>query len=131
MPNIDGVCIACKNVERSDIFGEIDEFAAMAENTTKPLEYLCEYSQSLDVVIEMAAAIRGGYDALRDKPYFVHLVTPLPLNFGKTHSDQIITAVRAGVPVASGTVAMGGASSPITVAGCLTQCLLTDLAAIV
>ena len=131
LPNIDGVCIACKNVERSDIFGEIDEFAAMAENTTKPLEYLCEYSQSLDVVIEMAAAIRGDYDALRDKPYFVHLVTPLPLNFARTHSDQIIAAVRAGVPVVSGTIAMGGASSPITVAGCLTQSLVTDLAAVV
>ena len=131
LPNIDGVCIACKNVERSDIFGEIDEFAAMAENTTKPLEYLCEHSQSLDVVIEMAVAIRGGRDALRDKPYFMQLVTPLPLNFGKTHSDQIIAAVRAGVPVVSGTIAMGGASSPITVAGCLTQGLATDLAAIV
>ena len=131
LPNIDGVCIACKNIERSDIFGEIDEFAAMAENTTKPLEYLCEYSQSLDVVIEMAAAIRGGYDALRDKPYFLHIVTPLPLNFAKTHSDQIIAAVRAGVPVTSGTVAIGGASSPVTVAGCLTQSLVTDLAAMV
>ena len=131
LPNIDGVCIACKNIERSDIFGEIDEFAAMAENTTKPLEYLCEHSQSLDVVIEMAAAIRGGYDALRDKPYFLHIVTPLPLNFAKTHSDQIIAAVRAGVPVVSGTVPIGGASSPVTVAGCLTQSLVTDLAAMV
>ena len=55
LPNIDGVCIACKNIDRSDIFGEIDEFAAMAENTTRPLEYLCEHSQSLEVVIDMAA----------------------------------------------------------------------------
>ena len=131
LPNMDGVCIACKNIERSDIFGEIDEFAAMAENTTKPLEYLCEHSQSLDVVIEMAAAIRGGHDALRDKPYFLHIVTPLPLNFAKTHSDQIIAAVRAGVPVTSGTLPIGGASSPVTVAGCLTQSLVTDLAAMV
>jgi len=131
LPNIDGVCIACKNVERSDIFGEIDEFVAMAENTTKPLEYLCEHSESLDVVIEMAAAIRGGRDALRDKPYFTHIVTPLPLNYGKTHSDQIIAAVRAGVPVVSGTLPIGGASSPVTVAGCLTQSLVTDWAALV
>ena len=131
LPNIDGVCIACKNIDQSDIFGEIDEFAAMAENTTKPLEYLCEHSQSLDVVIEMAAAIRGGYDALRDKPYFLHIVTPLPLNYAKTHSDQIIAAVRAGVPVTSGTLPIGGASSPVTVAGCLTQSLVTDMAAMV
>lgn len=131
LPNIDGVCIACKNVEQSDIFGEIDEFAAMTENTTKPLEYLCEHSRSLDVVIKMAAAIRGGRDALREKPYFFHIVTPLPLNFARTHSDQIIAAVRAGVPVTSGTLPIGGASSPITVAGCMTQSLATDFAAMV
>ena len=38
LPNIDAVCIACKNVARSDIHGEIEEFAIMASNTTKPLE---------------------------------------------------------------------------------------------
>ena len=131
LPNIDGVTIACKNIDRSDIFGEIDEFAAMAENTTKPLEYLCEHSRSLDVVIEMAAAIRGGREALREKPYFIQIVTPLPLNFATTHSDQIIAAVRAGVPVASGTLPIGGATSPITVAGCMVQSLATDFAAMV
>lgn len=131
LPNIDGVCIACKNIERSDIFGEIDEFAAMAQNTTKPLEYLCEFSDSLDVVIEMAGAIRGGRQQLRDKPYFLHIVTPLPLNFATTHSDQIISAVRAGVPVTSGTLPIGGASSPITVAGCMVHSLATDFAAMV
>ncbi len=131
LPNIDGVCIACKNVSRSDIFGEIDEFAAMVENTSKPLEYLCEHNRSLEVVIEMAAAVRGGMAALREKPYFLHLVTPLPLNFAAPHSDQIITAVRAGVPVTSGTLPIGGASSPITVAGCMVQSLATDFAAMV
>ena len=131
LPNIDGVTIACKNIDRSDIFGEIDEFSAMVENTSKPLEYLCEHSRSLDVVIEMAAAIRGGREALREKPYFIHIVTPLPLNFATTHSDQIIAAVRAGVPVVSGTLPIGGATSPITVAGCMVQSLATDLAAMV
>ena len=57
--NIDGVCVACKDVEHSNIHGEIAEFAVMARNTVKPLEYLCEHSESLGVVIDMAAAIRG------------------------------------------------------------------------
>jgi len=131
LPNIDGVTIACKNIDRSDIFGEIDEFSAMAENTSKPLEYLCEHSRSLDVVIEMAAAIRGSHEALREKPYFIHIVTPLPLNFATSHSDQIIAAVRAGVPVVSGTLPIGGATSPITIAGCMVQSLATDFAAMV
>ena len=80
LANIDAVCISCKNVTRSDIHGEIEEFSLMAANTVKPLEYLCEQAASLGVVIEMAAAIRGGRQELFDKPYFLQIITPLPLN---------------------------------------------------
>jgi trimethylamine:corrinoid methyltransferase-like protein len=128
LANIDGVCIACKDVPHSDIYGEIAEFAIMARNTSKPLEYLCEHAESLSVVIEMAAAIRGGRAALAEKPYFLQIVTPLPLNYAKTHVDQVIVAARAGVPVSVGTLPIGGASSPITAAGCIVQSLATDFA---
>lgn len=131
LPEIDGVCIAMKNVAQSDQFGEIDEFACMMENTIKPLEYLCEFASSLEAVIDMAAAVRGGQDALRDKPYFLHIITPLPVNFANIHSDQIITATRAGIPACSGTLSIGAASSPITLAGCLVHSLMTDFAAMV
>jgi len=131
MPNIDAVCIACKNIDESNIHGEIDEFAVMAENTTKPLLYLCENAESLGVAIEMAAAIRGGREELSEKPYFMHLVTPLPLYYAKPHIDQIIEAAEAGVPLAVGTVTIGGATAPITIAGCVVHSLATDIAGIV
>lgn len=131
LPHIDGVCVACKDVPHSDIFGEIAEFACLAENTTKPLEYLCENAESLEVVIAMAAAIRGGRDRLAEKPYFLHIVTPLPVYYAETHIRQILTAARAGIPVSTGTLAIGGASSPITMAGCIVHCLATDFAGMV
>jgi trimethylamine--corrinoid protein Co-methyltransferase len=131
LPNIDAVCVACKDVEHSDIHGEIGEFATMAANTTKPLEFLCEHPASFRVVIEIASAIRGGADALRDKPYFLQIVTPLPLNYHAAHSDQIIDAARAGIPVSVGTLPIGGASTPITTAGCMANSLATDFAAMV
>lgn len=131
LPNIDAVCIACKNVARSDIHGEIEEFSIMAANTTKPLEYLCEKPESLGVVIEMAAAIRGGRQELFDKPYFLQIITPLPLNYHAMHTDQLIQAVRAGVPVSIGTLPIGGASTPITTAGSIVNSLATDFAAMV
>ncbi len=84
LQNIDAVCIACKNVEESNIHGEIDEFSVLAENTTKPLIYLCENAESLGVVIDMAAVIRGGRQQLADKPYFLHTVTPLPLYYARS-----------------------------------------------
>lgn len=131
LPNIDAVCVSVKNVPDSTMHGEIDEFVCMMENTTKPLEYLCEYPESLDAVIEIASAVRGGTEALRAKPYFFHIITPLPVNYAKIHIDQIISGVRAGVPIGVGTLPIGGASSPITLAGCLVHSLMTDFAAMV
>ena len=131
LPNIDAVCIGAKNVAESNLYGEVDEFLCLMENTTKPIEYLCEYPVSLDAAIEMASLLRGGGDALRARPYFLHLITPLPVNFAAIHIEQIITAVRAGIPVGVGTLPIGGASSPITLAGCLTHALMTDIAAMV
>lgn len=131
LPNIDAVCIACKNVARSDMNGEIEEFAIMARHTTKPLEYLCEHPASLEAAIEMAAAIRGGREALAEKPYFLQIITPLPLNYHRMHVDQLITSVRAGVPVSVGTLPIGGASTPITTAGSIANSLATDFAGMV
>ncbi len=131
MQNIDAVCVSCKNVEESNIHGEIDEFRVLVENTTKPLVYLCEFAESLGVVIDMATAIRGGRKALVEKPYFMHCVTPLPLYYAKPHIEQLIDSVEAGIPISAGTVTIGGATAPITIAGCLVHSLATDLAAIV
>jgi len=128
LPNIDGVCVMVKDIPNSTVHGEIGEFVAMAENTTKPLEYLCDYSVSLGAVIEMAAAIRGGMEPLAEKPYFNHIITPLPLYYAKTHTDQIIRAAQSGIPVTMGTISIGGASAPLTVAGCMTHSIATDLA---
>ncbi|NMD08098.1 MAG: hypothetical protein GYA66_08985 [Phyllobacteriaceae bacterium] len=131
LPNIDAVCVSCKDVANSTMAGEIGEFACMAENTTKPLEYLCEFAPSLRAAIEIARAIRGGRDKLAEKPYFLHIVTPLPLFYAEAHIEQVIDAARAGVPTSVGTLAIGGASTPITTAGCLVHCLATDFAGMV
>ena len=131
LPNMDAVCVSVKNVARSDIHGEIEEFAIMAANTVKPLEYLCEHAESLDPVIEMAAAIRGGPEALIEKPYFLQIITPLPLNYPRSHVEQLVKCVRAGVPISVGTLPIGGASTPITTAGCMVNSLATDFAGMV
>jgi trimethylamine--corrinoid protein Co-methyltransferase len=130
LPNIDGVCTMVKDVPDSTLHGEIGEFIAMAENTTKPLEYLCENSIAFDAIIEMAAAIRGGMDQLAEKPYFTQVITPLPLYYAKTHSDQVIRGAECGIPVTMGTISIGGGSAPYTIAGCITHSLATDFAGI-
>ena len=129
LPNIDGVCVACKDIPHSDIHGEIGEFAILARNTTKPLEFLCEHAASF------ARRDRDGRgdsrrtcEALAAKPYFLQIITPLPLNYAATHVEQVLLAARHGIPASVGTLPIGGASSPITAAGCIAQSLATDFA---
>jgi len=131
LPQIDGVCVACKDVPRSDMAGELNEFSTLIGNTTKPLEYLCENPESFEAAIDMAAAVRGSREALEQKPYFLQIVTPLPLSYWRTHIDQIIAGARAGVPISVGTIPIGGASTPITLAGCVANALATDFAGMV
>ncbi len=127
LPEMDGVCLPCKMTERPDVLGEIEEFAVMVANTTKPLSYLCEKTLALEAAIEMASAIRGGADQLRQKPYFSHGVTPLPLQYFKDHVDQLLIAAENGIPVDVGTASVGGASTPITIAGNVIHCCATEL----
>jgi trimethylamine:corrinoid methyltransferase-like protein len=130
LPNVDGVCLMVKDVPDSTLHGEVGEFVAMAENTSKPLEYLCEKSEAFDAAIEMAAAVRGGMDQLAEKPYFIHTVTPLPLFYAKTHTDQIMRAAECGIPITTGTDSIGGAAVPYTIAGSMTHSFATDFAGV-
>ena len=131
LSDIDGVCLPCKIVEKSNVYGEMEEFATLVAHTTKPLTYLCNETMALEASIEMAAAIRGGPAELRGKPYFSFMITPLPLNYARHNIDQILRCVENGIPLFSCTTSIGGASAPITIAGNLAHCLATDFACIV
>jgi trimethylamine--corrinoid protein Co-methyltransferase len=131
LPNIDSLTLPCKIVERPDVYGEIEEFSLMLKNTSKPLEFLCEHEVTLRAAIEMAVAVRGGADALREKPYFIQGVTPLPLQYPKTHIDQIFTTVENGIPLGMGTFSIGGATTPYTIAGSLVHAFASDFAGLV
>lgn len=131
LPEIDSICQPCKITERSDVYGEIDEFNVIVSNTTKPLSFISEYVESLEAAIEMAAAIRGGLDQLKAKPYFSYGITQMPLCFTQKEIDQIFIGIENGIPLSSGSIVIGGATSPMTIAGSLVHCLATDFSLIV
>lgn len=131
LPNIDGVALPCKMTEQADSKGEVQEFVTLLKNTSKPLMYLCEDGNSLKTAIEIASLIRGGKEALAEKPYFKHLVTPLPLQYPAGHVDQILMLVEHGIPFTITTGVFGGGTGPITIAANVVYCVATDLAGIV
>lgn len=94
------------------------EFLAMVTNTTKPLIVLIADGEVLGDVLEMAAAIAGGRDALRDRPFVVPYLNPVsPLLFNPETLDKLLLAAEWGIPVVLQSAPQVGATSPVTYAG--------------
>ncbi len=68
--------------------------------------------------IEIAAAIVGGREILKERPIFSHVIcTMSPLCYDKGMTDASIELARAGIPVAIYPMPTAGGSSPVTLAG--------------
>lgn len=89
-------------------------------NTTKHVFIGTEGGRNFQKVLKMAAAIVGGEDKLRERPIFSCNVCPTsPLQLVGHCTEVIIAGARAGIAVNILSMAMAGATSPITLAGSL------------
>ncbi|MCP4515026.1 MAG: trimethylamine methyltransferase, partial [Delftia sp.] len=92
------------------------------ENSTKPIFFTAAGQADLAYVIEMAAAVAGGEQALRQKPFLIHYSEPTP---PLTHSygalAKLFLCAEKGIPICYAPAAMLGASAPVTLAGALVQ----------
>ena len=71
-------------------------------------------------IVEMAAAIVGGKDKLRERPIVSFITCPVsPLKLVKDCCEIIIGSARVGMVVNVLSMAMAGGSSPVTLAGTL------------
>lgn len=95
---------------------------AIFTNTTKhatigPLTGFCART-----MIDMAAAIAGGREQLRDRPLLSFLTCPVsPLKLVADCCRIIIEGVRAGIPVNVLSMAMAGGSAPVSLACTLVE----------
>ena len=70
--------------------------------------------------MEMVSAIVGGKEALRERPLLSFVTCPgSPLNLTKDLCEIVIEAARSGLAVNILSMAMAGASAPVTLAGTL------------
>ena len=89
-------------------------------NTTKPIGTGPLDGNDTRVIIEMAAIIAGGKDALRERPIIYNGTCPVsPLKLPAGVTEVIIESSRAGIPDNILSMAMAGGSGPVTLAGTL------------
>ena len=98
----------------------IHGYEAAVCNTTK---HVCAGPLSkweTEVILDIAAAVTGGREALRRRPIVMIGVCPVsPLKLPKECSEAIVAAAKAGVPCLVLSMAMSGGSSPVSLSGTL------------
>ncbi len=103
------------------------------QNTSKHVQGVTVQSaEDAKVQIELAALVAGGRDALRERPLMSVISCPIaPLSFEAGAIEAQVEFARAGIPICSMSMSMGGITAPITVAGTLTNANTENLASIV
>lgn len=102
--------------------GRVHEFEAVLANSTKPIMYLADSLDELRDIIEMAASLAGGMEALRERPTVIWYGEALsPLKHKQSDVQKILWLADQNLPCRYGPLAMAGASMPMTLAGVLAQ----------
>ncbi len=109
------------------------ELWATMQNTTKHVQGVTVQSaEDAKVQIELAALIAGGKEELRKRPLFSVIACPIaPLAYERGSIEAQVELAKAGIPVASMSMSIGGVSAPVTVAGMLVNANTENLGSIV
>jgi len=132
LPNIHGVSII--HMVPMDVPVElIDLHSAYTSlcNTEKHLFYVCHNEEFLESVIEMAALVVGGEDALKERPLisgFCEATSPMQLD--QAQMKLLLNYAKRGLPVYTHSHPMAGLSAPVTLAGEVVQMNAETLAVI-
>ena len=120
IPEVDTITIPVAAQDVSEEIKELYEAEALFTNSTKHIIQDTDGGPNTKKVIEIAAAIAGGYDALRERPILSLGACPnSPLEIHENATEQIIEAALAGVPMDILSMGLCGGTTPVTLAGTL------------
>lgn len=100
------------------------EFAVMIKNTNKPMVITAADGDCLNDIIDMAAVVVGGRQALSNRPLFCLCDEPSsPLRHSKTTVEKLFIMADNRLPVNYSSGDMVGATFPMTMAGAIAEIL--------
>ena len=118
---LDNIHFFGPTVVAHDVEGEahfLAEATAALENTTKHVTHESHGTDLTRLLIKVAQIVAGGEEELRRNPIMSAGGCPVsPLQFDVANTEAMIEFARAGMPYDVLSMAMGGGTSPITLAG--------------
>ena len=108
------------------------QMALMLEHTTKPIVFVTNDITSCQRAIDMAAAVAGSYEALREQQYILLYSEPSsPLQQSETAIDKLLMMAEYELPIVHSPGPQMGGTAPITMASGLAMSLAEILSSLV
>jgi len=108
------------------------QMALMLEHTTKPIVFVTDNLATCRRAIDMAAAVAGGHEALREQQHILLYSEPSsPLQQSETAIDKLLLMAENELPVVHSPGPLMGGTAPITIASGLVMSLAEILSALV
>jgi trimethylamine--corrinoid protein Co-methyltransferase len=128
LPHIDWVMPMGSSQDVPALAADVFEFEAVVTNTTKPVVFIGYSPRGVELVYEMAAAVAGGLDRLRERPFVLAYPEPIsPLVVPSEVVDRMFIAADLAMPQIPGPTVQPGATGPVTLAGTLAQLVAEGL----
>ena len=132
IPEINAFTTAVASQEAPAHVKDLYEARAVFCNTTKHAILDAENGKNANLVIDMAAAIAGGRDRLRERPILTLCICPnSPLEIHAGAAEVVIETAKAGLPISILSMGLVGGTTPSTLAGTLVVTNAEILAGIV
>lgn len=96
----------------------LHELAISLDNTSKHVSHAASGADAIKRYIQIGATVAGGEDELRKKPLISASTCPIsPLQHSKEDTETLIEYAKFGLPFFILSMAMGGGTAPLTIAG--------------
>ncbi len=120
LDNIDVIEQTLNARDKDERVAMLHNAEATLSNTTKHQRQGADNAHQAKLAIDMAAAIVGGEDKLKDRPIISGGGCPVsPLTLGKGNTEMLMEYAKVGLPCNPLSMAMAGGSTPVTLVGTL------------
>ncbi len=131
LANLSFIMVIADSCDARPEVHHLHNLEVMLNNTEKPIICAMPGGKEAERALQMAGALVGGEDQLRERPpisLYSESTSPL---FFSTFNDNVMEFAQRGAAVVFGPGPMLGATAPATVAGTLVICNAEILAAVV
>lgn len=122
LPNVDLVTDSCTFCDVAGKYRDITALFHLANNTRKPflLHITFTNEEDFDHIITMTNFLKK--NVFSGKPFLIFRISPMisPLRLEKVHTNYLVKAARADIPVCPVSAPQAGMNAPASLAGTLT-----------